>query len=126
MIETLFFTVAFCLGFRLVTDEGNLLYFLRKPFELMQDNLEMNQELYLSLKNPIVKNRIKILKLKLYLAKPLILCITCFGSLWGAAVFIVLNGFHIDLIPNLIINSFAASFIQTYVWYKWETLKQSK
>lgn len=122
MIETLFFTVAFCLGWNIITSEGNLLYFIRKPFEDMHDNLEMNKELYLSLKNPIVKNRIKILKLKLFFAKPVILCITCFGSFWGIVIYTSLNGIDIKHIPHLIINCIAASFIQTYIWIKYEKL----
>lgn len=126
MIETLFFTVAFCLGWRIVTDEGNLLYFIRKPFENLQDNLEMQTELYKSFKSKKVLEKIKLLKVKIYLLKPIILCITCFSSVWGAVVFVTLNGFHVNQIPYLIINSISASFIQTYIWYKWEELKQSK
>lgn len=126
MIETLFLTVVFCLGWRIVTDEGNLLYFVRKPFEDIEDNIEMHENLHASFKDPNILRRIKILKVKKYLSKPFILCITCFASFWGAAVFVTLNGFHVNQIPNLIINSISASFIQTYIWYKWEELKQSK
>lgn len=126
MIETLFFTVAFCLGWRIITDEGNLLYFIRKPFEDLEDNLEMHENLYNSFKEAAILKRMKFLKIKIYLSKPFILCITCFASLWGAAVFVTLNGFHVNQIPNLIINSISASFIQTFIWYKWEELKQSK
>lgn len=122
MIETLLITVAFCLGWRIVTDEGQLLYFIKKPFENIPHQLEANEEIYLSFKNPTIKNRIKILKIKLYIAKPFIICITCFGSLWGAAVYITLNGFDVNHIPHLIINSVAASFIQTYIWEKYEKL----
>lgn len=122
MIVTLIMTVAFCLGWRIITDEGNLLYFIRKPFENIINQLELNEELYLSFKNPIVKNRIKILKIKLYFAKPFVLCITCFGSIWGAAVYLSLN--DTIIIQHLIINSIAASFIQTYIWITFEKLKQ--
>jgi hypothetical protein len=122
---TLFFTVAFCLGWRIITDEGNLLYFIRKPFENIPDQLELNEELYLSVKNPVVKNRIKILKLKLYFAKPFILCITCFSSIWGTVVYIALNGIDLNHVPHLIINCISAAFIQTYIWIKFEKLKQN-
>jgi len=123
MIETLIITVAFCLGWRIITDNRNLLYFVRKPFEDIENQIEMNEALYEKLKSPIIKNRIKVLKTKLYFAKPFVLCITCFGSLWGAAVYVALNGIDINHIPNLIINSIAASFIQTYIWIKFEKLK---
>lgn len=122
MIETLIMTIAFCLGWNIITSKGNLLYFLRKPFENMHDNLEMQEELYLTFKNPTVKKRIKILKVKLYLAKPFVLCITCFGSLWGTVVYTSLNGIDLQHIPHLIINCVAASFIQTYIWIKYEKL----
>lgn len=122
MIETLFLTVAFCLGWRIITDKGNLFYFVRKPFELMQENLEMNEDLYAAYKNPLVFYRIQKLKQKLYLVKPFVLCITCFGSLWGTVVYTSLNGIDIQHIPHLIINCVAASFIQTYIWVKYEKL----
>lgn len=124
LIYTIAITVAFCLGWRIITDKGNLLYFIRKPFEQMYENLEMNEELYARYKNPAVFNRIYKLKRKIFFAKPFVLCITCFGSLWGAAVFVTLNGISIAQIPYLIINSIAASFIQTYVWVKYEKLNQ--
>lgn len=125
MIITLFFTVAFCLGWRIITDEGNLLYFVRKPFEDIPNQLERNEELYILFKTPIVKNRIKLLKIKLYFAKPFILCITCFASIWGTVVFITLNGIDLNHVPLLIINCISASFIQTYIWIAFEKLKQN-
>lgn len=124
LLLTILITVLFCLGWRIITDEGNLLYFIRKPFESMYENLEMNEELYARYKNPTVYNRIYKLKRKIFIAKPFVLCITCFGSLWGAAIFVTLNGISIAQIPYLIINSVAASFIQTYVWIKYEKLNQ--
>lgn len=124
MIETLIITVAFCLGWRIITDEGNLLYFIRKPFESIGDQIENTENLFNATQSSHLKKRLKKLKAKLYLAKPFILCITCFGSLWGAAVYISLNGIDVDHIPNLIINSIAASFIQTYVWIAFEKQRQ--
>lgn len=123
LLMTISITVLFCLGWRIVTDEGNLLYFIRKPFEDMQDNLEMNEELYSRYKNPTIFYRIQKLKTKLYLAKPFVLCITCFGSLWGAAIYLTLNGISVAQIPYLIINCIASSFIQTYIWLEFEKLK---
>lgn len=123
LIITILTTVSFCLGWRIITDKGNILYFLRKPFEQMEDNLELNEELYLKFKSPKVFYRIYKLKTKIELARPFVLCITCMASFWGVLVFISLNGFSLSLLPKLIINSVSASFIQTYIWYKWEELK---
>lgn len=122
MITTLIITVAFCLGWRIVTDEGNLLYFIRKPFESIQENVEMNEELYAAFKNPEVLKRLKVLRLKMYFAKPFVLCITCFGSIWGALVYLSLT--DTIVISHLIINSISASFIQTYIWIAFEKLRQ--
>jgi len=122
MIETLLITVAFCLGWRIVTDEGQLLYFIRKPFENIESLLENKQNLYAATNSSHLAKQIKKLKVKLYLAKPFVLCITCFGSIWGAAVYVTLNGIDVDHIPNLIINSVAASFIQTFIWVRYQKL----
>lgn len=122
MIETLLITVAFCLGWRIITDEGNLLYFIRKPFEDIESKIENTENLLNATQSSHLKKRLKKLKARLYFAKPFVLCITCFGSLWGAAVYISLNGIDVDHIPNLIINSIAASFIQTYIWVRYQKL----
>lgn len=107
MILTLFFTVAFCLGLTIITQEGQLLYFVRKPFVDLDIMIENFQALKLS------KCKIFFLKLKYFIGKPLIGCITCMASVWGAAIFLSLNDF--DLV-KLIINCISASFIQTFIW----------
>ena len=119
---TLFWIVAFCLGWRIVTDEGQLLHFIRKPFddnynfyETILQRIEhferYDKSLVPSLKKTILKH-----KLINYIGKPFILCITCFASIWGVTVFVALNGLTVDLIPTLIITCISASFIQTFIW----------
>lgn len=124
LLLTILITVLFCLGWRIITDEGNLLYFIRKPFEKALDSYEMNKELYAKFKySKDVKRRVLFLKFIVFISKPFVLCITCFGSLWGAAIYLTLNGISVSQIPYLIINCIAASFIQTYAWLKFEKTK---
>ena len=119
---TLFWIVAFCLGWRIVTDEGQLLHFIRKPFDDNYNALEQINErlehfkrydktLVAGLKWTLLKH-----KLINYIGKPFVLCITCFASIWGVTVFVALNGLTIDLIPTLIITCVSASFIQTFIY----------
>ena len=119
---TLFWIVTFCLGWRIITDEGNILYFIRKPFD---DNYKLYEtileriEHFKKYDTSLVKElQLSILKHKIinYIGKPFVLCITCFASIWGTAVFVSLNGFTIQLIPQLIITIVSASFIQTLIW----------
>lgn len=124
MIFTLFETVIFCLGWRIVTSEGKLLYFIRKPFDEAinyADELEERVKLLLNFgKDPEMVKHLqrKIIKNRFihYIGKPFVTCITCFGSIWGFGVFVALNGLTESLIPHLIINCFGASFINTYIW----------
>ena len=119
---TLAWTVLFCLGWRIITSEGQILYFIRKPFEdiytdyeVLKERLEhfkkFDKSLVKSLKNEILKH-----KLIMVVSKPIVLCITCFASVWGVIVFITLNGLNEGLIPHLILNSVSAAFIQTFIW----------
>lgn len=114
---TLFATVFFCLGYRLVTDEGNIGYFIRKPFEGLYDELEMKREHFINFHpNSMQVVGYYLKRLLLLIVTPLILCITCMASIWGITVFVALNGITRELAPYLIINCFSASFIQTLIW----------
>lgn len=119
---TLFWTVAFCLGWRIVTDEGMLLYFIRKPFEHHFKQIEVTEGL-IELRTKLEKSLVGKLKWQLLrhkfiimVGKPFVLCITCFASVWGITVFVALNGLEQDLVAPLILNCFAAAFIQTFIW----------
>jgi hypothetical protein len=123
---TLFWTIAFCLGWRTVTDEGMLLYFIRKPFDKSFDELQVLKdkiELAGKFEKTLVgKLKWKLLRHKLIvtIGKPFVLCITCFASVWGISVFVALNGLNESLIVPLILNSFSAAFIQTFIWNLYE------
>ena len=117
---TLFWTIVYCLGLRIITDEGQLLYFLRKPFENIdldndREKLELAERFDKSLV-PSLKWKALKHKLMYYFGKPFVLCITCMASIWGVAVFVSLNGFTLDLTIPLLLNCVSASFIQTFIW----------
>ena len=119
---TLVWTVLFCLGWRIVTSEGQLLYFIRKPFEFHAKETERIEERIEHFNRydksfvPALAKLLRKHKLIYYIGKPIVLCITCFASIWGITVFVALNGLTIDLIPYLILNSFSAAFVQTFIW----------
>lgn len=119
---TLFCQVFFCLGLNMVLSEGNLLWFLRKPFVGLDDKAENQHSLLIGVtdKDRIseIEAKIFILMLKHYLAKPFVTCITCFASVWGATVFISLNGISVELLPYLIISCFASAYLQTAIYVK--------
>lgn len=128
-IFTLFCTVGFCLGLRIVTDKGQLLYFLRKPFDDMKDEIEVNEnkiEIHKFAKQikemEMCELMNKMNRQLLYLFKPILLCVTCLASVWGVTWFILLNGISIDLIKFMVLNSFIAAFINTFIWNLYERL----
>lgn len=131
ILFTLFCTIVFCLGWRMVTDEDQLLYFLRKPFENLSVEIDNQRFIYTDMINAPSPNhqeiqkqyyKIVLLQIKLLIVKPLILCITCMASVWGAIVFYFCSIFHFNniisfhLLPYLTFNCIAASFIQTFIW----------
>jgi len=124
-IFTLFCTVGFCLGLRIVTSENQILSFLRKPFENLAQLIKDKEELLKWTSETChlkMYDEIEVLKIKYYLTKPLIMCITCLASVWGLTWFILLNGASIDLIKFMVLNSFIAAFIQTFIWNLYERL----
>lgn len=119
---TLFWTVAFCLGWRIVTEEGMILSFIAKPFRDSLNRIEYLEGV-IQLKEKFEKPLVKTLKWELLrhkfivtIGKPFVLCITCFASIWGVSVFVALNGLDKSLIIPLILNCFSAAFIQTFIW----------
>jgi len=124
LIFTLAWTVLFCLGLRIITDEGQVLHFLRKPFdnafsdaEVLEERQKLLQQcngdpyLIKQLSYSIAANR-----LLFYIGKPVVTCITCYGSVWGFAVFSLMNSITADNVPYLIINCFSAAFLNTLIW----------
>lgn len=122
---TLLCMIGFCLGLFKIMEEGQLLHFLRKPFEGLQEEIEMKSELIRHMQKyhkdrELIELQHKItgLKLKYYLSKPLVLCITCFASVWGGSVFVALNGLNENLLPYLIIACLTSAYIQTAIYVK--------
>ena len=124
IIFTLFATVAFCLGWRMVTDENQLLYFLRKPFENLGDEIENQKFMYLDYKTKRNLRKLIWLQVWYYITKPTLICITCMASVWGAVLFIYFNGISPDLIGYLIFNCISASFLNTFVWVLFSKLNK--
>ena len=114
--ETLLATVLFCLGWRMVTDEGQILNFLRKTFDKAWDNIDFYENKIQVLDCTHYKRLLKLNKFIAYIGKPLVTCITCLSSVWGVSVFVALNGINGSLILPIIFNSIAAAFIQTFIW----------
>lgn len=93
---------AFCLGWRTVTDDGSILYFLRAPFEEVENAWA------------------------LFFLKPVLLCVKCMSSFWGVLVYLFLN--HWGDIPGMYLEEWivlgicviASSFVNAYVWSKYE------
>jgi hypothetical protein len=125
LLLTIIITSIFCNGWSIITDEGNVLYFIRKPFERAIDNLEhyQNRLIIVNRFDSCNKELKKYIRLKIfqnniiyYIGKPFVLCITCYSSVWGASVFIAMNGISINTIPYLVINSVAAAFLNTLIY----------
>lgn len=115
LLVTLFCTVFFCLGLTLTSQEGYALYFIRKPFDLAYEKYEQLQQL---------KHkgwRLYFYKSVFYLSKPIITCITCMASIWGVFWFVHISQvLTLHLLPYMLLNCFAASFIQTFIWRLYE------
>ena len=63
----------FCVGLRIVSSEGMILHFLRKPYEYLEN----------------LKNEDDISELGnfyMYLMKPIIGCTTCMASVWSVVI----------------------------------------
>ena len=126
LYNSLFWTIAFCLGLHKITQEGQLLHFIRKPFFKLNSDLENLEDKINNAKSwepsqlPYLYKKKTKIKLTLFFAKPLCHCITCMASIWGVSIFIFFNGFSLNLIGYIALNSIAASFIQTFIWNLYE------
>lgn len=116
LLSTTIITI-FCLGFRTILSEGQILHFIRRPFEF-EDSKMMNvfkwrmQKRFLSSEEDIIQIKRKYERHSNRLAvilKPLILCVICFSSAWGATIFLSLNG--VDFIKELFISCISAAFL---------------
>jgi len=115
----------FCCGLSIVTGEGMLLYFLRKPFDKLRNKVELLNNWHLVTKHVSatpsfwaeekrVKIKLNLIHATLYLFKPIILCCTCMASFWGIGIFIVIHGLHVNLIPQMVICCFCSCFLNAF------------
>lgn len=135
LILTILISSLFCLGWNEITSEGNVLYFIRKPFNVIWDSTEHLEQRISLLETNIslldisclekentyieigkLKRALSLNKIVNFIAKPIIHCITCYGSFWGATVFIFLNGFDIYNIHYIVVNSIAVAFVNTFIY----------
>lgn len=125
IILTVLIQSLFCLGWRVVISEGQILYFIRKPFEFEKDSkinnyyrnklrqyvLQSDENVYAMRKECIEKSRVMSIWLK-----PFILCVICFSSVWGGAVFVAMHGFlPIQLIVCCISTAFILKIVNDKV-----------
>ena len=97
------------LGFRAITSNGMILYFLRKPFDIITENS------YLEIKQP------KINKIILHLAKPFITCVTCMASMHTLIYYPILVGTYDKYtIPVMLM----VAFINTITWELYQKLQE--
>lgn len=123
-MTTLICTVLFCLGWRMVTDDGQLLYFIREFFKDCEtDNEHLESTIAFSPKENYrkIETKIFINKALILFGTPFVLCITCMSSIWGITVFyfyhiVTLQAFGQYWFLELAFNCIAASFIQTLIW----------
>lgn len=91
----------FCLGWRTVISEGQLLHFLREPFEYSEGSKMINflkrivQKAALRGETNLIQKKKYYEKLSnriTWFLKPFLLCVICFASAWGVTLFITFNG----------------------------------
>ncbi len=123
LLYTIFITTLFCLGWSVVTNTNNILYFIRKPFDNAINNIdEIEAKIELIKKFGDIKllrrlnGQLYFNNAMYYIGKPFVLCITCYSSIWGVSVFVALNGLTLNTTPHLIINSISAAFLNTLIY----------
>jgi hypothetical protein len=94
LISIIFSISGFCLGWRIITEDGMILGFLRRFF--------------IEHVHPVI-------------AKPFILCITCTSSVWGTIIFWIFfaySDYSVDIftIFEWIFCCIVCSFINTILW----------
>lgn len=106
----------FCLGLHEVSREGRVLYFVRKPFEGLD---EMMMILRGEENKRYTHTQLFSLQVAEFISKPLILCPPCMASIWGIIIFSILHGFPRTwevaayMVICCIISSFFNSFLHT-------------
>ena len=88
LLYTIFITALFCLGWSVVTNTNNILYFIRKPFDNAINNIdEIEAKIELIKKFGDIKllrrlnGQLYFNNAMYYIGKPFVLCITCYSSI---------------------------------------------
>lgn len=90
---------AFCLGLRMVTDKGMLLYWLRRPYE-------------------------RATGARRYALMPFIGCVQCLSSVWGSAVWVGLHGMPgAETWPYWLGCIVAATFPSALLWELYDYIR---
>lgn len=79
-----------CVGLRIASSKGMLLYFLRMPYEWLTDKTKKEKFSYnMQATNArglevriLIMSRIKKLSIPIYILKPIIGCVTCMASVY--------------------------------------------
>lgn len=119
ILLTIIIQTLFCLGLRVLLSEGQILHFIRRPFEYDDVTKIMN---IFTFKYHVryeggsdaaekMQNYRKKSRIIGWILKPFILCVICFSSVWGGAVFICLHGISLLLLPQLIITCVSTAFL---------------
>jgi len=89
-MKTIIFISLFCIGLRIVSSKGMILYFLRKPYDFVCKEINEIKRIYNLIDNkdskPLlaehVKMEIRYYSILQYILKPIIGCVTCMASFW--------------------------------------------
>lgn len=114
--------VGWCCGIHLITGEGYLLHFIRKPFEKTRNVTGVSQNVSTTLAQMGVTETV----LPDWIGRMLFVCISCMASLHGFLIYTIL--WFGDVIEFswivLILGVVIASFLQTFVWSLYEKIMQ--
>jgi len=124
ILLTILIISLFCCGLSVVSGEGMVGYFLRKPFDKLRDFRDkkitfLKLDFHHNDDREYFKEQIKASNIILYISKPIILCCTCMASFWGIVIFAALHGFHVHLIKYMVICCICSCFINAFFMSKY-------
>lgn len=115
-------TVGWCCGFFLLTSDGYILYFIRKPFEKIRNVTGVPTNISTTLAQKGVKETV----IPEWIGNPIVKCMPCTASLHGLWIFSILvlsKVIEFNLIV-LILGVVIASFLQTFLWKLYEKINK--
>ncbi len=129
-------TSLFCLGLRIVSDKGKMLYFLRWPYKAVERKIETYKEkikkmngstMWVDIKGCSISNKQYYNSYKhlygytflKYLLSPIIGCVTCMASVYG--ILIYLHYLSFDIV-ELLICCLGAAALNAFAYAIYEKL----